>query len=140
MTFTFWNVPMSKSVRILTWKSSRHNPEIDRPAGRSSCSAAGGCRLRGTNGGERSGWAFRRAGSSVPALSGRQPRVSRRTAGQNRPWLVVAGTMAERRGESEISVHHPRARDNGFGNRDGGPCSTPSDEASSTKARLPSSP
>ena len=131
---------MSKSVRILTWKSSRQNPEIDRPSGRSSCSAAEGRRLRGANDGERSGWTLRRAGSSVFALSGRQPRVSRRPAGQNRPWLVVTGTMAERRGESEIIVHHLRARDDRCGNREGGPGPAASDGASSTEARLPSSP
>ena len=70
---------------------SMSNPEIDRPAGRSSCSAAGRRRLRGANGGERSGWTLRRAGSSVPALSVRQPRVRtslRNTRGEYLPRRV----------------------------------------------------
>jgi hypothetical protein len=75
----------------------------------SRCSAAGGRRPRGKNAGERSGWAWHRAGSSVPALSGPRPRVSRRPA-----WpegiLVLAHGHHGRTPRRKRDQHAPSGR------------------------------
>ena len=121
-------------MEIVTSKSG--NP----PASRTFCSAAGEGRPRGANGGARQGWTLRRAGSSFPALSGRQPRVSRRPAGQNGSSAVDPGTTAEHRGRTPGRKNHSGELDDGCGKREGGPGPAASDGVSSSQTRLPSSP
>ena len=106
----------------------------------SRCSAAGGRRPSGNNGGKRLGAPCHRAGSSIPVVSGRQPRSGHRPVGPERPSSRPVGDTAKYRGESETSVHHLGELDRGFDNRPGGSVSVPGVEVTSFNKCLPSPP